>query len=382
MTILRVVLICLAMPSAFAALTVSDIAVSTDTPFVAEVVTFSVVATSTVGTVQIRWNFGDDSTPTTGATATHAYTTENIFIAFVCVDDGVSPTYTDSIIIENIAPPAPNETIGVNTNDVKVNPDNGLATTVTMNQGGVIELLISDTNLSRGACAFETDFNDGLLGRVATSARPRHAYTTQGIKIVTINAKDLVTGSNLGKLRKTFVISSDDIGAPRKVKNFPAKRTLTVRGMTGKFNFINTLKNDAVRVAFQIELPEGLDISTTQDIAISVGNITEVVPVDSRGNGPQTGRFKKVKVRYPKLAKGTTETTVGQTAKVAVQLSAANLSASGFDTEGITSKRQKSQNPKIQIAMLLAGVSYFTEAEVAIRISRNGGTGFLGRVGQ
>jgi hypothetical protein len=355
---------------------ITDMSATTETPFTKEVVTFTATATSAAGPVTYTWSFDDGTPDVVGQTVQHAFAAEDTYVVMVKAFDGVNLA-TDLLLMDAIAPPAETDPDGVDLNALETDPDSGLEVSVVLQKSGVVQLALNDANLTRAGRASLTDFGDGSDDIGGT--KPRHEYKGEGLFIAT--TKLVESGSEVAKIRKQLTVSSDQAGAPRRVANLPGSRKISVGAVKGKFNFGNASKNDTVSVTFSIELPEGLDLSVSQPTSIAVGNIAETVDVDPKGRGSQIGRFKKVSIKFPKLAKGTTATAAGQMAKVTVQMSAADLDSSGFDTEGVTA-RAASAAPKIQFSMLLGGVSYSDEAEVAFKVSKDGDTGILTRSGR
>lgn len=354
-----------------------------DTPLTSENVTLSIAASSPAGLpLSYAWDFGDGSAQGKGATVTHVFAQEDIYIVTVDVSDGVNPTVTSLAFVESIAPPAATDAVGVNSGDAVVNPDNGLGVTVATDQGSFIQLAIDDSQFSstaqsREANDIKTEWGD--LSRAATGRTPRHNYDAEGIYTATVSVIESASGSAVGRARKTVVVSGEAVGAQPKVTHPPPmdRRDVTVTKMKGKFNFTNATKTDLVSVNFEIDLPEGLDLSVSREITLSLGNITEKVSIDPKGKGAGS-LFKKVRLKYPRLKKGETLTPANLIAKVQAQVASADLDNSGFDTEGIT-PRAKSAAPKIQIALLLDGVAYADQSEVQFKVSPKGDVGIIGR---
>jgi hypothetical protein len=365
---------------------VSEISISpSDTPLTTETVTLSVTATSAAGlTLTYVWDFGDGSPAGAGASVNHVFALAEIYIVSVEVSDGVNPAVSSIAFVESIEPPAPDDVIGVNDDDVVSNPDNGLSIKVESDQGSFIELFVDDSAFtpdlvaSRAAGGISTDWGDGI-GRAATGNRPRHNYESEGIFTVTVSVVDPGSGSPVGRARKTIAVSGEAVGAAPKVKNPPPmnRRDVTVTKVKGKFNFADKAKKDLVNVTFEIDLPEGLKLGVARELTLSLGNITEKVNVDAKGKG--TGvKFTKVNVKYPRLKKGITETPAGLIARVQAQIAAADLNENGFDTEGVSS-RAKNLAPNIQVALLLDGVAYSDQAGVQLKVTPKGDAGLISR---
>jgi hypothetical protein len=210
-----------------------------------------------------------------------------------------------------------------------------------------------------------------------------------------------VTASNLSsgvakKGRKTLLVSGAEVGDPPAIKTPPKSSLLTNTKLKGKFAFtapkdvlvpLAGTGTDLVTMSASFELPEGFDTSAKQEIDLGIGNIVDIVMIDSKGKGtvPGPGKVvKKLQVKYPKLAKGTTKTTAGQKATISVTMSGSNFSANGFDTEGVTNqiatteKSQKSLSRSIQVGLVVGGIPYQLSAPVSFKLSTKGDSGTIG----
>ncbi|MCY3019055.1 MAG: PKD domain-containing protein [Planctomycetota bacterium] len=365
--------------------TVGEIQFSpTDTPYTTDTVTMSVTASSSLP-LTYTWDFGDTTTAkTTTGSVTHVYATAgaDLYIVYVDVSDGVNAPVSDNQWVEVIDPPAATDAYGINKDDPPVtNPDNRLAVSVLADQGGVIQFGIDDSGVrERAGRSLLTDWGDAAVSpdsRTSTFFQPRHQYNAKGIYIATVTSKDATPGASVpeAKVRKTVVMSAEEVGAPATVKAPPPldKRHVIVSKLQGKVNFADLSKTDMVNLSFLFELPEGLDRMASHDFTISAGNVVETVTVDPKGKGVGT-LYRKVKVKFQRLEKGVTLTPAGLTATVTVQIASADLTTAGFDTEGITVV-PKSTNPKIQVAMLVEGVGYTQQAEVELKVSTKGDKG-------
>ena len=158
-------------------------------------------------------------------------------------------------------------------------------------------------------------------------------------------------------------------------------------------------KNDKITLVFSLMLPAGLDLSATQNLFISVGNIPSgysalsafnpeilsppnAISVNSKGQCtvPAGSAYTKVSVRYPALLKSTTVTIAGQIATVTAQISAPGLAGLGLETEGLSAK-PAILTPRLQVSAVLGGVSYEVIGGVGVRysVAANGNSGSFSR---
>jgi hypothetical protein len=270
------------------------------------------------------------------------------------------------------------------------NPDNGLAVEVTGRAGGMYELTINpDGIVTRAPFTLNTQFDD-LQGRdeLVPGRVARHQYIQAGIFVATTTATDSATSMEAGKQRKTLAVSRSETGESPLVGAEPNSRGVDQFKMSGKFVFTDA-KPDAVKFDGVLTLPSGLDLSQPQSFSLGIGNVTDTITIDAKGKGQlpsQNSRIKKVQVKLPKPANGAV-TGEGQTAKVSVQLVLPRLDLAGFDTEGITKNARtidptaKSYPREIQVAFLLAGVTYELKAPVNYTLTKTASAGSIkGRV--
>jgi N-acetylneuraminic acid mutarotase/PKD repeat protein len=244
---------------------------------------------------------------------------------------------------------------------------NGLTIRVADKVRSIVALDIDVNALNRAAFEVGTDF--GATSRAAVKGtRPVHEYEQSGVYVATTRAFDVDTGSEQGKMRKTIAISRDDAGENALVEALPQIRTVTVSAIKGKFQFGDTLQ-DAVAFAGRVELPAGFDVRKEHQLTVAIGNIVDTVTITNKGAAASQGNnftIAKLKMKYPKLPKGTYKTTGGKTAGISLTLSTTNMSAKGFDTEGIVAPSllpadeagAKAVARSIQVAVLLDGVAY------------------------
>ncbi|HYG74282.1 MAG TPA: autotransporter-associated beta strand repeat-containing protein [Planctomycetota bacterium] len=370
----------------------NSISASTTNTLTDSAVTFTADATDPNNLpLSYIWDFGDATALGFTNPISHAYASEGTFVLNLIVDNGFL-TASNSISVSVLGPNSggqgvPNVSEGA---PPVTNPLTGITTKVISSNGGVLILEINLDGLltqrERDGFSVSTDF-DGVAGKLGskTGTRPVQKFTDSGVFVASSTATEIANNREAGKGRKTLVISESEVGKPARFKKAPVKRTIEIKSISGKFNFGKSAaatlpKNDTVTLKARIELPEGLDLSKAQPVHVGIGNIVDSSEVD--GKGKQTSdsalkRVKKVKVKMPKLEKGKTETAAGQMADVDITLSLADMSAKGFNTEGIaptvlsSEAGAKSVKRKIQTALVIGGVSYESTFEVDFKLSKN-----------
>jgi hypothetical protein len=324
----------------------------------------------------------------TGNPATIQFPVEGTFTGTVTVSDGYESVSSSTTLVV-VAPSSSGA--GVQNVDQGqapvVNPLNGITIQVASSDGGVVQLAVDIQALIRDAYEASTDFSD-VPGRSAAAIKgssPVHKYVQTGVFVATSNAMEIASGQSKGKGRKTLAISRKETGQEQSVTTEPVNRAIKTKSLKGKFIFKSPKpKADLVTYSGTITLGAGLDLSKAQEIALGVGNITDSTMVDPKGKGtaPGTeGHIKKLSVKYPKL-KGTKITQGGETATVTLSLSMNGMSPAGFDTEGVTpdatdlsSKNVATRS--IQVAVVLAGVSYEVSAPTDFKLSTKKDAGQL-----
>jgi PKD repeat protein len=359
---------------------VSEISISpNDTPLASETVTFSVHAQSPAGIpLSYRWHFGDGTGAfTKEPSTTHKFAVASLYNISLEVNDGVNPGVIQYSFVDVIDPPTASAALGSNSGDFQKNPANGLSISVVMSQGGVVELLVDGSLLKLDPALREirTDFGDGLT-RNALGANPRHKYQSEGIFIAKTTILDRDAGSEVATIRKTIAISNLDLGLETNFKAPPENRKINVGKLKGKFSFGDTAKADQVNVTFRVELPKAIETDVARDIWLSVGNILEKISLDEKGKGAGQERYKKVMLKYPKSRNGRKLTGEGQFVNVSATLSAPDLDDTGFNTDGVVNV-PISGKPRIQMAMIIAGVGYSGQTEVQFSVNPKRATGMI-----
>jgi len=345
-------------------------------------VTFTANASDADGDpLTYTWGSGDGRT-WTGNPITVQFPVEGTYTGTLTVSDGFE-SVSGSQTLTVVAPPS--SAAGVQNVDqgkpAVVNPVNKISIQLASSDGGVVELAVDIQALIRDEYYAATDFAD-VPGRGSTGIRgprPIHQYVQTGVFVATSSAMEAATDISKGKARKTLAISRKETGQEQLVAGEPPSREIKPKSLKGKFIFKTpkpTPTPDLVTFSGTITLPAGLDLSKAQEVALGVGNITDTTLVDPKGKGmvPGTeGRIKKLSVKYPRL-KNTTLTAGTETARVDIALSMAGMTAAGFDTEGVTPDstdvNAKGIAPRsIQVALVLAGVSYELLAPASFKLS-------------
>ncbi|MGD0094163.1 MAG: PKD domain-containing protein, partial [Planctomycetota bacterium] len=353
-------------------------------------VTFTADAVSAYGDpLTYAWSLSDGQTGT-GNPITLQIPTTGTFTGTLSVSDGYA-TATGSGTFTVAGPTT--STVAPNVDQGQpaiVNPLNKISIQLANSTGGLVELAVDiDALLNRNAYFASTDFSD-LPGRAAVGVlgpQPVHQYEQTGVFVATSNAIEAASNLSQGKARKTLAIGNKETGQQPAVTGDPPSQKITPKSLTGKFIFKNPKPKptpDQVAFSGTIRLAPGLDLSKAQEIALGIGNITDNTILNPKGVGtvPGTqGHLKQLRVKYPRLKSGTI-TAGGETAEVDITLNMVGMSPAGFDTEGVTAAatdlNAKGQAPRsIQVAVVLAGVSYELLASVTFQLSSNKGTGQL-----
>ena len=216
------------------------------------------------------WDFGDGSTIASGAFVQHGYNIEGDFTVTLTVTDGTN-TAVSSALISAVTPNSGGEGITniSQTYPAVMDPLDGLAISIASSDGGVIQLNIDVSSLTRDVPNVSTDF-DGLGGRSVPGLRPIKKFTTPGINVALVNATDPSTGVLVGKGRKTLVIGSAEVGQTVAYTALPQSQKATKVSLSGKFSFSTTSSQllsplakapvqhpDSVTFGGTIELPVG-----------------------------------------------------------------------------------------------------------------------------
>ena len=364
-------------------------------------VTFFAAATNTNGVTTYTWDFDDGtaSVVTSVPMIDHIFTDVDIYIVAVTVDNGIDMPGGDFDFFEAVDQPDPADAtkpIGINSGDpADENPDDHFSFSLIQAQDGFISGTLSDTApLLRADSAFETNFGDGVSGRIGADLL--HQYTDPSTHIFILSSTNNSGGSTIGNLRKTLIFSNfelPDSNMDPNVVDLPLlNRKLKFKSLKGKFNFaansssmsqlrsvVRAPSDDTVSVSWTMTLPAGFDVNS-QVVDIAVGNVVDKITLTNNGTGviDPPSPFKSVKFKFPRLKKGQPRSLAATTSIVTVKMSSMNLPSQGFDTEGITPHAFNTTGSKgpftrsIQVATYFAGVSYSGIATVALTVSSNG----------
>ena len=359
--------------------------------------TFTAAATSAAtAPITYTWDFGDGSAPISGNPVTHAYSIEGTFSAVVSASNG-QLSATQSVSITTLAPNSggqgvPNLSQGLTE---IINPIDKIGISVINSNGGVIQLNI-DTDNVPNVVNLLTQFVDVNSTSLSSgSSTPLFKAKTFGVFVATATATD--AANNPMKGRKTIVVGAAEVGTALTLTAMPKSQTLSKLSLAGKFNFaagdsralipLAGSSFDTVSFSGVVELPAGLDLSQGQTVDFGIGNILDSVTVSAKGKATlpsDNSLVKKFQIKFPKLSKGATTTTAGQLATISLTIGGPGFSASGFDTEGVTSKlatgepAKKPVNRTIQVAFVLGGVAYQVRVPVLFKLGTNGTSGAIG----
>jgi len=278
-----------------------------------------------------------------------------------------------------------------------LNGFSGLGSTL-QRTGATLQFAINTENVEK-ATKVLTSFTDTIARAPLTQTRsvdvesretiegelPSRSATTAGITVADTTVVD-ENGATQAQVRKQVAVSDADVGASDALPA-PITTEITVTKMSGKFLFGKTTA-DQVTLKGEITLPTGFQPAKADgnSFVVGIGNVVDTVIVDSKGkpldpkNGTN-GRIKKLKITYPRLAKGTTATVGGEIAKINVTFSIPDLDVAGFDTEGITAsvREDEADMPEveryIQVGMVLEGVAFESTITVEYKVVTNSDTG-------
>lgn len=374
--------------------TVTDTTVSVNNPSltpnpakVGDTVTFKgeVVSNKTIpDTAQAAFNFGDGTASLTLSAAdfaslkkdgvTHVYQSAGVFVIRVHFSNAATPNDPgfDYSITEVVGDAS-----------ASVDQSTGASVISQVGAGGAVTLTINAQSVN-GASGANTTFED------ASGAQPKERGTltgfnvsqtlgTPGLYVATTTLTDN-NGKAVGMTRKTVGVAANKV-TPGSLPN-PASIAIGIKTVKGKFTF-DASHPDVVTFSGQIQLPPGFSLqrSDASTLQFSMGNVIDTVQLDEKGKAtPGTrGRIKKVQLRIPKLPNGTA--VGGEVAQISVQYNVANLSASGFNTDGITGVRGVGEtgvaNRLIQVNLMLGGVAFESLAPVNYVISKDGAFGSI-----
>jgi hypothetical protein len=267
-----------------------------------------------------------------------------------------------------------------------VKADSGLNVIAQVTSGGTVGLTINAQTVP-GASSASTVFedSDGMPRSTRDAQTGFSVSQTLGVSGLYVATTDVFdgNGNKIDKIRKTVGIGKKVAGESDGLSD-PESTKVGIKAIKGKF-FFDASKPDDVAFTGQFMLPPGFSLSTTGATVMefSIGNVVDTVQLDAKGKKGvgQRGRIKKLRLTLPRLKTGVA--LGGETAKISAELNVANLTGSGFDTEGITASRgtneigSKAVQRFIQVNMLFSGVSYEVLAPVNFALSRGADFGSI-----
>jgi len=338
-------------------------------------VSFSATASDPQNEVlTLRWNFGDGSTPVTGNPVAHTYAAAGDYAISVTATNtsGLSTTFGELTVFVRNDGAAPNIDIGNVRNSAE-----DLSTEVLPSRGGVIALQLGNvaSAQARGPLDFLTVFR--IPGRSAKvykrGMQPVNRFQRSGVALAFSRSTSDDSAAIPTRGRKQIPISSletDENGPEDAGPIAVASRSVDVDGISGKFTF-NSDNPDSVKLTAMFEVFANTDFAKEQEFSAGIGGVIDRVRIlDGKAVAKSDrGIIKKVSV------KRATDKMSGKTlAKVSLELSAPNLDAAGFDTDGVSvaSFKKGRTAPTIQVTFVYAGISYKTaEFPVTFSLSTN-----------
>jgi sugar lactone lactonase YvrE len=345
------------------------------------------------GTLTFTWDYGDGTATETGDVIYHYHSApvSGQYVGTVTVSDGKYSSQPWQFVIIVEAPDSGGEGIqnGLDALGAVVNSLNSISQSL-QSDGDLVKLFIDLTGfIPRSSYDVSTEFS--LPSRSSATISGTYAVAKlnePSVYVANSSVCDKGTANVRGRARLTIPMSNREVGLPVNYKAEPSSYGITCTSMKGKFGFSAAAKakGDSVSLSTTVELPEGLDVSKEQELTIGIGNVLDHVIVDSHGKGKSTGDnglLKQVTIKYPKVDK-TTKLTAGtpdkRIAKIGVTLNAKELTARGFDTEGVD-PTMDGKPLQIQAAFVLAGVAYQTRVPASLKVTpkKDAGAISLGR---
>lgn len=271
----------------------------------------------------------------------------------------------------------------VNIGVTATNPVDGTSVTVVSSNNGAVTMQVGQNGGAVPAGDIVTTHVYDTLGNVLNvsvqGTQPTFSFTKTGIYVAKVTITD-AGGNPAGTVKITLPISAADVGQSETTTP-PASCSLSVEYLTGSFTLPMGSSPDKVTLETYFELPAGFDLSQTHTCAIGLGNVTDSIVVNTDGTttgSGSLGRIAFLQLRYPQLPPGTTLTSAGMQAAIAITIQATNLSGKGFDAEGISQAggtAGSSVQRIVESALLLDGTAYRTDIPVNFALSPQGDTG-------
>ncbi|HEY3323559.1 MAG TPA: PKD domain-containing protein [Planctomycetota bacterium] len=327
---------------------------NTDVSFSAEGVAVSGLPLS------FTWHFildnVENGAPITGKEVTRAFAAEGSYLVQVFASDGYGTSQPGTATLVTLAPRSGGQGINLaQTQAAAVDPLNGLSLQVTGSFGGAIDfnVLASDAGET-----YETDFSNGRDPVSGTALATEFDRAKVYVATTTASQGGIVT-----RVARTMIpVSGSEVGTLPDITAQPQSHAFESMKLSGKCLFGK--KDDTLTFQGTVELSAGIDLSQSTDLSIGVGNIVGDARISAKGKQltKEQAVLKKIQVKYPKPAKGSTRTAAGSKAAITVTFGGSRLDQLGLESEGITnslSYKPKQKYPlTVHLAMVLGGVVY------------------------
>ncbi|HLX64873.1 MAG TPA: putative Ig domain-containing protein [Planctomycetota bacterium] len=311
------------------------------------------------------FNGAQDGPPLAGDTVSRTFTQAGSYTVVAIAFDGFSKSASFMKIAVTLDPNSGATAPNLVTGQTAMNPVANFGISVPESLGGVVNLDLRNGNPNPLAT-----FSTRLPGVAATFDGAALADKFSTAQIFVVESVMSVPGEIDQKARIMVPVSAAEAGAAAPVDD-RTTTGLTDLAMNGKFGFGATLDTFTLNGTFDI--PSGIKLSDGLSFWIGMSNVTTSAFMTSKGEvRGLKAPFKKIQFRLPKVDKTTGMTMKSGTAKVYLSMRGADLSAMGFDTDGITRLPTKTTAPRnMQFAMVLGGIPYYMQAQVKFSYDPN-----------
>ncbi|MGD0089090.1 MAG: kelch repeat-containing protein, partial [Planctomycetota bacterium] len=349
------------------------------------VVTFTAAALSPSGfPLTYSWFFYDPNNvlagpPQSGLSTTFSFPQEGTYTVVAIAFDGFTKSTNFTKVSITLAPNAGSNVQSLLTGLQAANPVSGLGLTVPGSLGGVLDLDVVDTTATGKSRDGETFMTRcAALNYAYDGLNLASKFSAPSIFVMETTGTKANGDTRMGRLM--VPVSNREAGITDSITDQRKSTGLTSFTLKGKFSF--GLKPDSVILSCTVELPAGLTVNQTLPVSVGIGNVTGSASVDPKGKLmalKSDGSFiKKLQFKWPRLDKKNPVTKAGDQATLAITLTGSGLDAAGFDTEGIVTTvatGKKGIDRQIQVAIVIAGVSYYAQAKATYVYNK--GTGQL-----
>ncbi len=313
-----------------------------------------------------------DGPPLAGNPVTRTFPNEGNYTAVAIAFDGFSKSAETKTIAVTLAPnPGTEATNIIAPTDVTQNPENQVGIAVPDSLGGVLNFDGLENGQRSRAVGDSYQFT--ILNQQRPNQFSAGKFVTPGINVIEL---DVTNGGTVNKARLMAPISSPEAGGSLSVADTRSTKAPINTKLTGKLSQVKVSKVD---VSLSLEMPAGLNLSQNTIIDIGISNVTTELTITGKGKVvgntyPMT--FSSPKVKLPKLTKAGL-TSQGGLMTFTLTLASNNLSAAGFDTDGIVPKPGsiKQSIPRdLQFAAVVAGMSYIGKINVLYTPNSDFGT--------